>query len=153
MSRVAGIEPTLMILKTTVLPLNYTPSKSLNKRDFYPLWLHFPGIKVYAFCINLRVLQQQFCNTLILKFIKRLLQFSLTATNLNSVDIFKIANKMFLFTNSVNIFKFLILAYSKLIKTIEFLIHILLNIKASPQCGDSYFIYCILLHLNTPKTF
>ena len=39
---------------------------------------------------------------------------------------------MFLFTNNVNIFKFLFHVYAKLKKTIEFLIRTLLNIKASP---------------------
>jgi hypothetical protein len=38
MSKITGIEPVHAVLKTTVLPLNYT-SKTLEKRDLHPLWL------------------------------------------------------------------------------------------------------------------
>lgn len=39
--RIAGLEPTKMILKITILPLNYTPHIFLSSRGFEPLleWL------------------------------------------------------------------------------------------------------------------
>ena len=60
------------------------------------------------------------------------IKVSLTATNLNSVEFYKIVNKMFLFTN----FEFIDVVCPRLrqnsMTTIESLARILLSIKASP---------------------
>ena len=67
-TRVAGIEPTHMVLKTTVLPLNYTPLEIVNSLDSHQLWLTIPQL---SFTVVIWALE-----------------ISLTATASFSVDMF-----------------------------------------------------------------